>query len=374
LTHASEREVTAVPVSLLILVGAMTIAPTVHASGSGGAVYPEPPRIDRVRCVSTAELACDSSRSLVRGGKVRIAGRRLQDTARITFRGARGRGDDVAARPTRSGSDRVEAVVPTSARSGRVTIVDDFGREVTTRQRLVVVAPPPIDSAPGTGFYFGGRRKPTLDFTASAAGPVEVQVVRQSDSSVLTSFQAQATAGENALRWNGLVAGRPAPSGTYSFRIASGATGATAGASSFALFDHLFPIRGPHNLGYTNTNQFGGGRGHQGIDMFASCGTKLAVARGGKVQYAGYHSRAGNYAIIDGQGTGADYVYMHMLKPALVRTGQRVFTGQKLGEVGESGRATGCHLHFELWSAPGWYEGGRAIDPLPSLKRWRTYK
>jgi len=72
--------------------------------------------------------------------------------------------------------------------------------------------------------------------------------------------------------------------------------------------------------------------------------------------------------VIDGANTGVDYVYMHLRRPPLVRTGDRVFTGQKIGEVGETGRATGCHLHFEMWTAPGWYAGGRAFDPLPSLR------
>jgi murein DD-endopeptidase MepM/ murein hydrolase activator NlpD len=107
--------------------------------------------------------------------------------------------------------------------------------------------------------------------------------------------------------------------------------------------------------------------------MFARCGTRIAAARGGRVQYVGYHPAAGYYAVIDGAETDVDYVYMHMLSPPLVETGQRVFTGQKIGEVGETGRATGCHLHFELWSAPGWYQGGQAFDPLPSLKRWDSY-
>ena len=55
---------------------------------------------------------------------------------------------------------------------------------------------------------------------------------------------------------------------------------------------------------------------------------------------------------------------------ALARTGYRVFTEQKISAVGDTGRATGCHLHFEMWTAPGWYEGGRPFDPLPSLKAW----
>jgi murein DD-endopeptidase MepM/ murein hydrolase activator NlpD len=143
------------------------------------------------------------------------------------------------------------------------------------------------------------------------------------------------------------------------------------GAARYA--DHLFPIRGRHNLGYTPTNGFGGGRGHKGQDMFARCGTRLAAARGGRVEFAGYQSAAGYYVVIDGAATGIDYVYMHMRQPPLVRTGQRVFTGQQLGEVGETGHAAGCHLHFELWSSPGWYKGGKAFDPLPSLKHWDSY-
>ena len=38
--------------------------------------------------------------------------------------------------------------------------------------------------------------------------------------------------------------------------------------------------------------------------------------------------------------------------------------------VGQTGNASACHLHFEMWSAPGYYTGGSVIDPLPYLKRW----
>lgn len=65
---------------------------------------------------------------------------------------------------------------------------------------------------------------------------------------------------------------------------------------------------------------------------------------------------------------------LHMKAPALVRVGQTVRTGDPIGLVGETGRASGCHLHFELWTSPGWYAGGSPIDPLPTLRRWDAYR
>ena len=74
--------------------------------------------------------------------------------------------------------------------------------------------------------------------------------------------------------------------------------------------------------------------------------------------------------MIDGARTGIDYAYMHLREPALVDKGDKVSTGQLIGYVGDTGRAFGCHLHFEEWTAPGWYEGGSPFDPLPDLKAW----
>ena len=55
----------------------------------------------------------------------------------------------------------------------------------------------------------------------------------------------------------------------------------------------------------------------------------------------------------------------------LLERGDRVRTGQKIGLVGQTGNASGCHLHFEVWSAPGWYEGGRALPSVTRLlKTW----
>ena len=160
-------------------------------------------------------------------------------------------------------------------------------------------------------------------------------------------------------------AGRSAP--TPPVQVLTAAKPAAPLAASTPAGEPVFPVAGAHDYG-TETNRFGGGRGHGGQDVFAKCGTPLVAALGGVVTMAKFQDRAGNYAVITADD-GTSQAYMHMRAPALVAKGDRVRAGQQIGEVGETGRASGCHLHFELWTAPGWYEGGKAIDPLPFLKR-----
>ena len=308
----------------------------------------------------------------MRGGLVVIGGSELQATSAVVFLGASGRSDNVEVTPASLAPGEVTAEVPRRAQTGRIRLLSSIGETRTTRLKYPVSSPPgarPRDLAPHSKFFYAGRHRPSFTFNARQSGPVTVELVRERGD-VVKTWEVEALPGENTVTWRG---GRRAQ-GRFRFRVAGRSSAAAEPAvengGPFGFFGHLFPIRGKHNLGYTNTNNFGGGRGHRGQDMFAKCGTPLAIARGGKVRFAGYHSAAGNYAVIDGAGTGLDYVYMHMREPALVKTGQRVFTGQALGRVGDTGRATGCHLHFEIWSAPGWYRGGSAIDPLPRLRRW----
>jgi murein DD-endopeptidase MepM/ murein hydrolase activator NlpD len=141
-----------------------------------------------------------------------------------------------------------------------------------------------------------------------------------------------------------------------------GTGGGMAPPSGFGPGDYQFPLDVPHTYG----DGFGAGRNHEGQDLFAECGSPILAARGGRIQRVDYESRAGNYAVIDGQGTGVDTMYAHMVRRSPLRRGARVATGQQIGQVGDSGNASGCHLHFEIWSAPGWYEGGA---PMPSVGR-----
>jgi murein DD-endopeptidase MepM/ murein hydrolase activator NlpD len=132
-----------------------------------------------------------------------------------------------------------------------------------------------------------------------------------------------------------------------------------------ALPQQVFPVRGAHEY----WDGFGAGRHHEGVDVGARCGTPLVAAMSGRVRYTKYQSAAGNYLILDVAGTDLEFGYMHLIRPAPVKPGTYVSAGQVIGNVGETGNASGCHLHFEVWKGV-WYGGGSAIDPMPYLKAW----
>ena len=128
-----------------------------------------------------------------------------------------------------------------------------------------------------------------------------------------------------------------------------------------------FPIVGKHQIGMSAVQRFGGARRHEGQDVFARCGTPLVAAHPGVVQHVDFEGRAGNYIVIQ-MADGGSEAYMHMAAPSPLAAGTPVVAGQPIGLVGDTGDAQGCHLHFEYWTAPGWYEGGSPIDPLPLLQ------
>jgi murein DD-endopeptidase MepM/ murein hydrolase activator NlpD len=241
---------------------------------------------------------------------------------------------------------------------------------------------------PRKSFYYGAR-SPRLRYEIGSdqvANDLRIDVVGPGGEAVKTFYRNDvAPETPDGVTWDGTIAGgRPAPNGRYTFRIApqSGDPAAqqsmersTSLTLGFALYGFAFPILGAHDFGGAG-GRFGAGRAghtHEGQDVMAACGTPLIAARGGVVQYSGYQSLAGNYLVIDGKGTGYDMAYMHLLEPSPLQEGMTVRTGEPIGLVGQTGDATACHLHFEMWTPPGWYEGGSPIDPLPFLERWDRY-
>jgi murein DD-endopeptidase MepM/ murein hydrolase activator NlpD len=231
-------------------------------------------------------------------------------------------------------------------------------------------------TAPRKAFFYG-KRKATFHYSIAGSDPrnVKIQAVRRKNWRVVRTWtRRRIEPGKvHAIRWAGAgKRGRPATPGTYVFRVltrhgAKAKRGRVRGGDrSFGLFPDKFPLRARHTYG----DGYGAPRSghvHQGQDVFAKCGKRIVAARGGRIQYRGYQaSGAGYYLVVDGKATGHDYVYMHLRPHGLPKRGQKVRTGEPIGTVGETGDASGCHLHFEMWTKPGWYEGGHA---MPSVTR-----
>ncbi len=387
---------------------ALALAPPAAAqtsSGGGGVSYVATPKIAKVSCLRK----CASRKRAQAGSTLRITGSALSSVAEVTFHGSYGSSDDVVV-AVRAGSDtRIQAKVPAGALTGPLSASTADGVRSRKSKPVPLLPPPPpepnleLSPVPGpsvagapkletgtsrTKAYVGARRAVTFSFRLSGAAPsaLSVELVRAADGVAVKSWVPEGVLpGQiTSVSWDGRIGRAAAVPGRYSFRLTAAGPGGVSATSSqvgdiqrdaFDLYDHIFPVRGRHDYGGSGAD-FGSGRSghsHQGHDVFAKCGTPMVAARGGKVQYAGYHGAAGNYLVIDGAGSDLDYAYMHMVEPSAFRAGDRVYTGQRIGSVGDSGNAQGCHLHFELWAAPGWYDGGDPFDPLPSLKSWDSW-
>ena len=129
-------------------------------------------------------------------------------------------------------------------------------------------------------------------------------------------------------------------------------------------FSKLFewPLRGGITSGYGwRRDPFNKRRSfHTGIDIKGPVGRVIRAAKSGKVVYAGWMGGFGRVIVID-HGRGYNTLYGHC-RSLDVKKGQRVTTGQPIGKVGSSGRATGSHLHFEVRL------NNKPINPLQVLK------
>ena len=121
----------------------------------------------------------------------------------------------------------------------------------------------------------------------------------------------------------------------------------------------LYPTSGRLSspFGYRIDPFTGVRRMHYGVDLANRVGTSVKATMSGTVivigdQPLGY----GNYIVIR-HDRGFQSLYGHLNK-ILVRNGQRISQGQKIGEMGNSGRSTGSHLHFSL------YKNNVPVDPL----------
>ncbi|MFD1511451.1 DUF5930 domain-containing protein [Lacimonas salitolerans] len=128
------------------------------------------------------------------------------------------------------------------------------------------------------------------------------------------------------------------------------------------------PFATPVKAGYRFTSPFGyrrdpktgGRRMHNGVDFAGPVGTPLYATADGVVTHSGWLSGYGRLVKIQHQfGIETRYAHMSRLN---VKVGQRVSRGDRIGDMGTSGRVTGPHLHYEV------RVGGKAVNPMIYIK------
>lgn len=122
------------------------------------------------------------------------------------------------------------------------------------------------------------------------------------------------------------------------------------------------PFASPLKSAFRYTSGFGRrwGRMHKGTDFAAPHGTDIFSTADGVVVHAGWQSGYGQLIKIQHE-FGIETRYAHLSK-IRVKVGQRVSRGQHIGDMGNTGRSTGTHLHYEV------RVGGVAVNPMIYLK------
>ncbi|MFE7197028.1 M23 family metallopeptidase [Microbacterium oxydans] len=147
---------------------------------------------------------------------------------------------------------------------------------------------------------------------------------------------------------------------------AAGGGGGGGGGGSQGSGGWCRPHGGGKSSGYGPRSVQCGSQGcsssfHYGTDFANGCGSPIYAANSGTVDYAGPNSGYGNYIRIQhGGGIGTGYAHIRD-GGILVRSGQRVNSGQVIAYAGNTGRSFGCHLHFEV------YVNGRPVNPVAFL-------
>lgn len=366
-------------------------------SPMGGMLVPDVPQLTDVICLT----GCTKIRTSSPGGTVQITGKSLGSVEFVTFAAAKGR---TRAKPDSVSDTQIVVTVPEDAATGKLRAVGTGGSKSNPSPVALKIGPAiraggkvrvtDASTSPVKAFQFG-KRNPRLDFiVASGRATVDLRVdVVNGKGDVVRSFfrNGVKTGSSQRLAWAGKVTGgKLAPNGAYRFVIRT-PDGAAATLSrnlkrkrtrartssratdpfGFRMYRFIFPVKGPHTYG----DGIGAGRGHQGVDVLAKCGQPIRAARAGTVYYNSYQAGgAGHYLVINTRGTGGkSHVYMHMPRPSRFKVGAKVKTGEIIGHVGTTGRSSACHLHFEQWSGPGWYQGGTFMDPSTALRRWDRY-
>jgi murein DD-endopeptidase MepM/ murein hydrolase activator NlpD len=125
----------------------------------------------------------------------------------------------------------------------------------------------------------------------------------------------------------------------------------------------LMPLEVPQtsSFGWRADPFHGTRRFHAGVDLKATYGSEVPAAGAGTVAFAGEQGGYGLTVLVD-HSNGTQTRYAH-LSSVSVKAGEQIAQGALVGRVGNSGRSTGPHLHFEVLVA------GRPVDPQQVVAR-----
>jgi murein DD-endopeptidase MepM/ murein hydrolase activator NlpD len=120
------------------------------------------------------------------------------------------------------------------------------------------------------------------------------------------------------------------------------------------------PGRVSSDFGWRRDPLSGTNRFHRGVDIAAAYGSEVPAAAEGKVVFSGTQGGYGNLVVVRHEG-GTETRYAH-LSQLDVREGDVIRAGAIVGRVGQTGRATGPHLHFEV------RDEGQPVDPSRGVR------
>jgi len=122
----------------------------------------------------------------------------------------------------------------------------------------------------------------------------------------------------------------------------------------------IWPVHGYITSGYGYRLTVFGYEYHQGLDIAARTGTPIVATADGTVVFAGWNNGYGNTVVVE-HGHGFTTVYGHCSKMA-VSLGDRVKRGEVIAFIGDTGRSTGPHIHYEVRI------NGRRVNPVYYLR------
>lgn len=230
--------------------------------------------------------------------------------------------------------------------TGRVRAATDARADVASRASVLAARRADIASRERAAAAALARVESLVAAARAAEGEVEAQVAARTRAlAVAERERARDLAHYQALQ-------------AESVRLAALVRRASRGDGKVGRGGLLWPTRGPvtSGFGWRIHPIYHYRRFHPGIDIGAPIGQPIVAALAGVVVSAGPMGTYGNIVVID-HGNGFATAYAHQSR-ILVRAGQRVARGERIGLVGSTGASTGPHLHFET------RVNGTPVDPL----------